>query len=62
LKTVEHPDHAAEIAISVLVEEGRGHGGVILLDWKGRMAWAHSTPFMPVGFRSPRDAAAVLSF
>jgi beta-aspartyl-peptidase (threonine type) len=62
LKHVEHPDHAAEIAISVLVEEGRGHGGLILLDWKGRMAWAHSTPFMPVGFRSPRDAAAALSF
>ena len=62
LKTVENPDHAAEIAISVLVEEGRGQGGLILLDWKGRMAWAHSTPFMPVGLRSPRDGAAVLSF
>ncbi len=61
LRSVEHPDHAAEIAISVLVEEGRGHGGLILLDWKGRMGWAHSTPFMPVGRRTPRDAAAVLS-
>ena len=62
LKTVEHPEHAAEVAMNVLVEEGRGHGGLILIDWKGRMAWAHSTPFMPVGLRSRRDSAAVIPF
>jgi beta-aspartyl-peptidase (threonine type) len=60
LKSVEHPDHAAEIAIDILVEEGRGHGGLILVDWKGRMAFAHSTPFMPVGMRSP--AGTVIPF
>src|SRR5262249_43735967 len=53
LKTVEDPARAAEIAVDVLVEEGGGHGGLILLDWKGRTAFAHSTPFMPVGTRSP---------
>ncbi len=60
LKSVEDPARAAEIAVDVLVEEGRGHGGLILVDWKGRMAFAHSTPFMPVGWRSP--AGAVLAF
>lgn len=62
LRSVEDPQHAAEIAVSILLEEGRGHGGLILVDWKGRMAWAHSTPFMPVGRRSPGLAGPVLSF
>jgi len=53
LKIVDDPDRASEVALNVLVEEGRGDGGLILVDWKGRMAWAHSTPFMPVGLRSP---------
>jgi L-asparaginase / beta-aspartyl-peptidase len=53
LKGVNDPEHACEVALNVLVEEGRGDGGLIVVDWKGRMAWAHSTPFMPVGFRSP---------
>ena len=48
LKSVGDPDHACEVALSVLVEEGRGEGGLIVLDWKGRMAWANSTPLMPV--------------
>ena len=62
LKSVEDPAHAAAIAVDVLVEEGRGQGGLILVDWKGRMAWAHSTPFMPVGMRSPARDGAVLTF
>ena len=33
-----------------------------LVDWKGRMAWAHSTPFMPVGLRSAALDRAVLPF
>jgi beta-aspartyl-peptidase (threonine type) len=53
LKAVDDPEHACEVAMNVLVEEGRGHGGLIMVDWKGRAAWAHSTPFMPVGLRSP---------
>jgi len=60
LKSVEDPARAAEIAIDVLLDEGRGQGGLILLDWKGRTAFAHSTPFMPVGTRSP--AGAVIPF
>ena len=53
LKSVGDPDHACEVALSVLVEEGRGEGGLIVLDWRGRMAWANSTPLMPVGLQSP---------
>jgi L-asparaginase / beta-aspartyl-peptidase len=62
LRTVEDPDQAAQLAISVLLEEGRGHGGLILIDSQGRVAWAHSTPFMPVGLRSADDDHAVLPF
>jgi beta-aspartyl-peptidase (threonine type) len=53
LKVVDDPARACEVALNVLVEEGRGQGGLIVVDWKGRMAWAHSTRFMPVGLRSP---------
>jgi beta-aspartyl-peptidase (threonine type) len=62
LRTSEDPDQAAQLAISVLREEGRGHGGLILIDSKGCMAWAHSTPFMPVGLRSAGHDRAVLPF
>src|SRR5438128_2341703 len=53
LKAVDDPAHACEVALGVLVDEGRGQGGLIVVDWKGRMAWAHSTPFMPIGLQSP---------
>ncbi len=53
LKAVDDPAHACEVALGALVDEGRGQGGLIVVDWKGRLAWAHSTPFMPVGLQSP---------
>ena len=62
LKAVNDPTHACEVALSVLVEEGRGQGGLILVDWKGRMAWAHSTPLMPVGLMSPDRSAPEIPF
>jgi beta-aspartyl-peptidase (threonine type) len=62
LKAVNDPTHACEVALSVLVEEGRGQGGLILVDWKGRMAWAHSTPLMPVGLMSPERSAPEIPF
>ena len=62
LRTIEDPEQAAQLAIGVLREEGRGHGGLILIDSKGRVAWAHSTPFMPVGLRSAGHDRAVLPF
>jgi len=53
LKEADDPDHAAGVAVDLLVEEGRGQGGLILLDWRGRTGWAHSTPLMPVALMSP---------
>jgi len=60
LKVVGNPDHACEVALATLVEEGRGVGGLIVVDWMGRMAWAHSTPFMPVALRSPTRDEVVM--
>ena len=53
LKEADDPDYAARVAVDLLVEEGRGQGGLILLDWRGRMGYAHSTPLMPVAIMSP---------
>lgn len=49
-------------AVEALVSEGRGEGGLILVDWRGRPGFAASTPFMPVAWRSPAQAAPVLPF
>jgi beta-aspartyl-peptidase (threonine type) len=62
LRDIEDPEQAAQLAISVLLEEGRGQGGLILVDRNGRVAWAHSTPFMPVGLRSAGHDQAVVPF
>jgi beta-aspartyl-peptidase (threonine type) len=62
LGSVQSPEHACEVALSVLGEEGRGRGGLILVDWKGRIAWAHSTPFMPVGARTAAHAGPLIPF
>ncbi len=53
LKEAGDPDDAARVAIDLLVEEGGGQGGLILLDWRGRIGYAHSTPLMPVAMMSP---------
>ena len=43
LKELDDPELAAEVALEIVREEGRGDGGLILLDWRGRLAYAHST-------------------
>jgi L-asparaginase / beta-aspartyl-peptidase len=53
LKDADDPGEAAQIGIDLLVDEGRGGGGLIVVDWRGRTAFAHSTPFMPVAWMSP---------
>jgi len=53
LKDADDARYAAQVAVDLLVEEGKGSGGLILLDWRGRMGWAQSTPFMPVAWMSP---------
>ena len=62
LKAAADPMHACQLAVDELVEEGRGGGGLICIDWKGRLGWAHSTPLMPVGFMSPGHDAPALTF
>jgi isoaspartyl peptidase/L-asparaginase-like protein (Ntn-hydrolase superfamily) len=54
--------HACQIALDVLAEEGRGSGGLICIDWRGRLGWAYSTPLMPVGFMAPGRDAPELNF
>jgi L-asparaginase / beta-aspartyl-peptidase len=62
LKSVGDPGQACEVALSVLVEEGGGQGGLILVDWRGRAGWARSTTLMPVGLMSPRHSEPELPF
>jgi beta-aspartyl-peptidase (threonine type) len=62
LKDLDDPAMAAEVALDVVREDGRGDGGLILMDWRGRLGWAHSTRFMPVGWCVPTAAAPVLPF
>jgi L-asparaginase / beta-aspartyl-peptidase len=46
----DDPDAAARAAIELLVKEGRGEGGLILVDPLGRVGYAYSTPLMPVAW------------
>ena len=62
LKEADNPDYAAKVAVDLLVEEGRGQGGLILVDWRGRAAYAHSTPLMPVAIMSPALAEPRVPF
>ena len=62
LKEADDPDYASRVAIDLLVEEGRGQGGLILVDWRGRTGYAHSTPFMPVAWMSPSVGEPVIPF
>jgi len=53
LKDAEDPDYAAKVAVDLVVEEGRGQGGLILIDWRGRTGYATSTRLMPVAIMAP---------
>ncbi len=62
LGELNDPEMAARVALDVLRDDGRGDGGLILLDWRGRPGFAYSTPFMPVGWCVPTAPEPVLSF
>ncbi len=62
LKELDDPRLAAEVALDIVREEGHGDGGLILLDWRGRLAYAHSTAFMPVGWCLPTLPEPLLPF
>jgi L-asparaginase / beta-aspartyl-peptidase len=62
LKELDDPQLAAEVSLDIVREEGRGDGGLIVMDWRGRLAYAHSTRFMPVGWCLPTAAEPILPF
>ena len=62
LKEADDPAYAAKVAVDLLVDEGRGEGGLILVDWRGRVGYAHSTALMPVGWMSPALEAPRVPF
>jgi beta-aspartyl-peptidase (threonine type) len=62
LKELDDPQLAAEVSLDIVREEGRGEGGLILMDWRGRLAHAHSTIFMPVGWCLPTAPEPILPF
>jgi beta-aspartyl-peptidase (threonine type) len=62
LKEADNPDYAANVSIDLLVEEGRGHGGLIMVDWRGRIGYAQSTALMPVAWMTPSLGEPVLPF
>jgi beta-aspartyl-peptidase (threonine type) len=62
LTALDDPELAVQVALDVLREDGGGQGGLILMDWRGRLGFAASTPFMPVGWCLPTAPEPVLSF
>ena len=62
LKDADDPDYAAKVAVDLLVDEGAGQGGLILLDWRGRAGFATSTRLMPVAIMSPALAEPRVPF
>ena len=62
LKEADDPHYAAKVAVDLLVEEGRGEGGLILVDWRGRVGYAQSTLLMPVAWMSPALDAPHVGF
>src|SRR5262249_37015942 len=62
LKELDDPQLAADVALDIVREEGRGSGGLIIMDWRGRLAYAHSTTFMPVGWCQVTGTEPTLPF
>ncbi|MGH7304358.1 MAG: isoaspartyl peptidase/L-asparaginase family protein [Candidatus Rokuibacteriota bacterium] len=62
LKDAGDPEYAAKVAVDLLVDEGNGQGGLILIDWRGRLGYATSTRLMPVAIMSPTLDAPQVTF
>jgi L-asparaginase / beta-aspartyl-peptidase len=62
LNDLDDPEMAAQVALDVLRDDGRGDGGLIVMDRRGRLGFASSTPFMPVGWCLPTSPEPVLGF
>ena len=55
-------DAVARAAVELLVKEGRGEGGLILVDPRGRVGYATSTALMPVAWMSSGLDAPLVPF
>ena len=62
LRDLDDPELAAQVALDVVREDGRGDGGLILCDWRGRLGFGTTTAFMPVAWQTPATAGPALSF
>jgi beta-aspartyl-peptidase (threonine type) len=62
VRDADDPDYAAAVAMDLLRDEGRGGGGLIIVDWRGRIGWAHSTRLMPVAWMSPARTEPAVPF
>jgi isoaspartyl peptidase/L-asparaginase-like protein (Ntn-hydrolase superfamily) len=48
--------------LTVLQQEGRGQGGIILVDHRGRVGAAHNTPCMTHGWISATSPEPIVRF
>ena len=52
------PEWVAQEAINYLKQRQNGHGGIILLDARGRLGIAHNTPRMAWALHTPQKQQA----
>jgi beta-aspartyl-peptidase (threonine type) len=62
LKVGHEPAIVADLALTVLQQEGRGQGGIILVDHRGRVGAAHNTPCMTHGWISATSPEPIVRF
>ncbi len=62
LKSGRSPAEAAEAVVAMLQKDGRGQGGIILLDHRGRIGAAHNTPCMTHGWVTAESSEPVVKF
>ncbi len=55
LKKTKNPQKAAEKVINYLERRVNGHGGIIVLDMKGRIGVAYNTPRMAYGYKTVKE-------
>ncbi len=61
LRAGHDPEQAARMAMILLRKEGRGEGGIILVDRHGHVGAAHTTPFMAHGWITGENAELVVA-
>jgi beta-aspartyl-peptidase (threonine type) len=57
-----HPRDAARKAMAILGRQGRGEGGIILVDRRGRVGHAHNAPYMACALMDAAGRAPTVLF